>query len=306
MTLVHMYNLSIKFLKNTAIFPSIARRSFLNKNCLNKDRVSLYRTMAFIMGMISFIATGCGDNGDNNREGGHSSNEIRKSKNSIVFALSADYPPFEFYDKDELSGFDVELAKMIGSKLGRNVEFRNVAFASIFPSVSGGSVDAAISSIVITKEREKNFDFSRQYYTDRIAILHSKDAKIDNMSDFRNHSILCQLGTSMEIWLRRYIDRNPSNAITIKLIDSNLQGVEALKSGSAYGVIMNLKQAKEFAKANEKLSYMIPENVDMADDEAYGVLLKKGSPLLADINRALDEIEKEGELKKLKSKYDLD
>ena len=70
------------------------------------------------------------------------------------------YPFFEYKVKGELVGFDIELGKMIAQELGKKAEFQDLQFSSILAAVQSGMVDAAISTISITEERQKTFDFS--------------------------------------------------------------------------------------------------------------------------------------------------
>ena len=48
-----------------------------------------------------------------------------KDDGVIKFATSADYPPFEYYANGDITGFDIELAELIGKKLGKKVVFEN-------------------------------------------------------------------------------------------------------------------------------------------------------------------------------------
>ena len=72
----------------------------------------------------------------------------------IVVGVSADYPPFEFYDSDfRLDGFDIALMDEIGKKLGVDVEFNDLAFDGLGGALTLGQIDAAISAISVTPTR---------------------------------------------------------------------------------------------------------------------------------------------------------
>ena len=52
-----------------------------------------------------------------------------KAAGKIVVGTSADYPPFEYYDKNfKMDGFDIALMQEIGKQLGLKVQFRDMAF----------------------------------------------------------------------------------------------------------------------------------------------------------------------------------
>jgi polar amino acid transport system substrate-binding protein len=82
----------------------------------------------------------------------------------------------EFKDeKNELVGFDVDLAKAIGEKLGLQVEFVSTAWDGIFTSLNTDKFDAIISSISVNEERQKNFALTKPYIANAQVIVVSAD-----------------------------------------------------------------------------------------------------------------------------------
>ena len=82
----------------------------------------------------------------------------------IRVGVSADYPPFEYYDENNnLQGFDIELMNLVGKKCGYKIEYVNMDFGDLISSVINGKTDCAISSVAVTDERDKYIDFSREY-----------------------------------------------------------------------------------------------------------------------------------------------
>jgi polar amino acid transport system substrate-binding protein len=217
-----------------------------------------------------------------------------KDDGVIKFATSADYPPFEYYANGQITGFDIELAELIGEKLGKKVVFENMQFSSIFAALESNNVDAAISTITATKERAKAFDFSIPYYVESLAAVFPKDKPITNKSALSGKKIACQLGTTMEIWLKEH-----ASDATIVSIDDNNQAIEALKAGHVDGVLMDHIQGIAFSHNNANLSY-----AEIAkSDTGYSIAFKKSSALKNDIDEALKSLESSGELEKLKQKW---
>ena len=85
--------------------------------------------------------------------------EYRES-GTLTVGVNLPYPPNEFKDDNgELIGFDVELMNAVATTLGLTVEYKEVDFSKIIPSVASGALDVGMSSMTDTKEREKLVDF---------------------------------------------------------------------------------------------------------------------------------------------------
>ncbi|NQY42672.1 MAG: amino acid ABC transporter substrate-binding protein [Legionellales bacterium] len=229
--------------------------------------------------VLIFICTGCTRDND---------------ANTIVFAVSADYPPFEYVKGGKIVGFEIAFATLVAEKLGKKAKFEDMQFSSIFPAINSGTVDAGISTITITEERMRNFDFAHSHYKEGLVIVFAKDKPITEKSQLSNKKIACQLGTTMEMWLRKY-------ALKTEIIttDNNLQAIESLKSGLVDGVLIDAIQGKVFVNKNKQLSY----NFIAEADYGYGIALKKGSTLLEEINKVILILKDDGTLDKLKKKY---
>lgn len=212
----------------------------------------------------------------------------------ITVGMSADYPPFEFKQDGKIVGFDVDLAKEIGKHLGAEIEIKEIAFSMVFNALNQGEIDLIISSITISEEKSKNYDFSTPYYFDTLAILHKCNHPITKET-LSGKSIACQLGASgMHSWLKT----QPSG-IKIVLMDVMTQMAEAIKAGHVDGALMDAAQAKEFAKNSKELSYTVVGNIA----NGTAITMKKGSPLKAKINRAIEELKNKGTLKTLENTW---
>ncbi|MBA8756957.1 MULTISPECIES: substrate-binding periplasmic protein [Wolbachia] len=229
---------------------------------------------------ISILLTGCKED---------------KHDNIIRFAISADYPPFEYYENGKFTGFDIELAQLVAKELGKEAIFKDMQFSTIFAALQSNSVDAAISTIGSTEEREKNFDFSNSYYTGEFGILYHKNKPIAGINNLTHKKIAVQLGTVMEIWLKEHV---PTTAQIIA-IDNNNQAVETLKSGHVDGVLIGEFQGKVFSKKNPGLSW----SAIAKSDNGYSIAVNKGSDLKDKINEALKSLESKGVIQKIAEKW---
>ncbi|MGM9551748.1 MAG: transporter substrate-binding domain-containing protein [Clostridia bacterium] len=84
--------------------------------------------------------------------------------NILKVAVCADFAPFEYWENGELKGFDIDFMNLIGEYIGYEIEYIDMKFDNLLPSVANGDVDCAISAIVATEERERYVDFTRPYF----------------------------------------------------------------------------------------------------------------------------------------------
>lgn len=222
-------------------------------------------------------------------------NVVEAEEDIITFATCADYPPFEYYDeKNNLIGFDVELAQLVAAKLHKKAVFKDMSFGSIVVSVQTEIVDAGISAMDMTEEKKKRFDFSKGYHRSAVSFVCKSDRPND-VSKIGSCRVACQLGCTGH---EKIIKQRAPDAEIIFFDKMNV-AVEALKTEKIEYVFLDDTPATEFCKKNKGLQKLFVQH----DDEEYGILLKKGSPLKAPIDRALDELIAEGKLEELKNKY---
>lgn len=213
---------------------------------------------------------------------------------TLTFATSAEYPPFEYKIKGELCGFDIDLAKLIAKELGLEAQFEDMQFSTILPALQNSHVDAAIATITVTEDRKTRFDFSQNYYFDGIAAVYKGAHPIHQPHELTGKKIACQLGSTMEIWLKK-----KGFGKNLVVMDNNNQAIEALKAGQVDVVLMDGAQGRIFSQKNDHLAYHI---IDQSED-GYAIVVKKGSPLLEKINQAIEKLKANGEIAKLEQQW---
>ena len=94
---------------------------------------------------------------------------------TLVMATNAEFPPYEYYESDEITGLDVDFAQAICDKLGMELEIEDMAFDSIFPAVNSGKADMGVAGMTVTPDREKEVLFSDSYYSSKQVIIVKDD-----------------------------------------------------------------------------------------------------------------------------------
>ncbi|MGH6798084.1 MAG: substrate-binding periplasmic protein, partial [Roseiarcus sp.] len=89
--------------------------------------------------------------------------EIRK-RGKLIAATSGDLVPVTYLnDKNQLEGYDIEVARFIEKKIGVPIKLVRLDFKGILAGLQSGRFDAVFSNVNITDERKKIFDYSIPY-----------------------------------------------------------------------------------------------------------------------------------------------
>ncbi|MBS1167094.1 MAG: transporter substrate-binding protein [Proteobacteria bacterium] len=128
-----------------------------------------------------------------------------KSKGEVVDVLVNDYPPFGFInDKNELDGFDVDVAKAFAEKLGVKLKLETPGWEAIIGGKWAGRWDVAISSATPTEERATVVNFPAIYYSlPAVLVVNKDEAAIQSAKDISGKKVGVGTGSSYEAYVNR-------------------------------------------------------------------------------------------------------
>ncbi|WP_415599215.1 ABC transporter substrate-binding protein/permease [Liquorilactobacillus hordei] len=217
-----------------------------------------------------------------------------KDKGTLVVGTSADYPPYEFTvkqsGKTNYVGLDIEIAKKFAKNLGVKLEIKNMNFDSLLVALETHKVDAVISGMNPTPERQKSVDFSNVYYRGKqYMLINKKDVALyKNIHSFKNKTIGAQTGSLQYDLVKKQMKNNQIKGLA-KLNDL----VIALQSGKVNAVAMEEATAKAFAQNNSSLKVINPEfNVDSSQTGSAMAFPKGATSLVNAANKTIAEIQK--------------
>ena len=212
----------------------------------------------------------------------------------LIVSTNAEFPPYEYYDANEIVGIDIEIAQAIADKLGLELEVKDGAFDAIIAEVVSGKADIGIAGMTVTDERKQNVDFSDSYATGTQVIIVKEDSEIKSAADLECKSIGVQLGTTGDIMATDIKDSK------VEQYNKGMDAVQALSQGKIDAVIIDSEPAKFYEK--EVSGLKILDEAFAVED--YAIALKKGNTALqSKINEALKEIKAEGKIDEIIGKY---
>lgn len=90
--------------------------------------------------------------------------KLDSSKDQLVVATNAAFEPFEYTKGDSYYGIDMEIAKALADKLGKELVIQNMDFDAVCLSVGQQKCDIAMAGLTIKPDREEYVAFSDSYY----------------------------------------------------------------------------------------------------------------------------------------------
>jgi ABC-type amino acid transport substrate-binding protein len=246
--------------------------------------------MALAVCAIAVIAAGCGSSSSDTTGGGGSS-----SAEKLTVGSDIPYPPFEQGKKGSYTGFDVELMEKIGEEIGREPEFIDSSFETIFRDVAQGKFEAVMSAATITEEREKVVSFSNPYYLSEQAVVVQEGSEITGLSDLAGKTVAAQQGTTgLEL------GKEKAEAGELRPFPEGPDAINALKAGTVEAVIIDAPVA---ANAVEELGGIeVAEKVPT--EETYGIAVApESTELLEEINEGLAKTLENGKYAKVYEKW---
>ena len=221
-----------------------------------------------------------------------------KSKGKLVVGTSADYAPYEFHTnkdgKDQIVGFDIEIAKQFAKDLGVELEIKDMAFDGLLVALQADKVDMVFAGMTPTEERKKNVDFSDIYFTatHRFMLRSGEEAGISKMEDLKGKKIGVQKGSIQE-----GIAQTNFEAGNIKSLDKVPDLVLDLKNKKIDAVLVESTVADLTVQKNQGIA--IASGLEVQDpDGGCAIAMKKGSTeLQTEINKTLKKLKDEDKVK---------
>jgi len=220
-----------------------------------------------------------------------------KAKGKLILGTSADYPPYEFHKaingKDEIVGFDIEIAKAIAKDLGVELEIKDMKFDGLLAALVVDDIDIIIAGMVPKEERKKSVDFSIQYYqAEQNVLVRAEDAEeITSIEALKGLKVGAQKSSVQED-----LANEKTEAAEVKSLSKITDLVLELQNGKIDAVVLVGPVANAYAKQNPKLAV---SGISLGAEEGVAVAVNKGTPdLLEAINKSLDTMVKAGTIDK--------
>jgi len=197
---------------------------------------------------------------------------------TYTVATDATWPPMEMVDASkQIVGFDIDLLNAVAKEAGFAVSFKNTAWDGIFAGIEAGQFDIIASSVTITDERRKKYDFSAPYIDIGQILVVPKAETSASLAGMAGKKVGAQIGTTGAFEIKK------SAGVELKTYDEIGLAFEDMAAGRIGGVVCDEPTAVQFAL--QKAEYQAKFKIVGAPftTEAYGFVVKKGEAALVEL-----------------------
>ncbi|WP_425481970.1 transporter substrate-binding domain-containing protein [Cytobacillus depressus] len=251
---------------------------------------------------ITFVLSACSANNNKTTENKGDLLQEVKDRGVLNVGVMGTYQPYNFLNKDKkMDGFDVDIAKEIGKRLGVKVEFVAQEFSGMIAGLQAQKFDTVISQMTITDERKKQMDFTDPYMTNNVkVIVQQGNNTITSVNDFKGKDIGVGLGTNDETYLRTELLPKVGE-FNIKTYDDVITSLKDLDVGRIDATINNMYAIKPIV---EKNGFKIKTVGQPVKSDKAGIAVRKGNEdFVNELNKILKEMKSDGTYKKIFVKW---
>lgn len=217
------------------------------------------------------------------------------AKDKIFVGTNAEFPPFEYLEKGEVTGFDIELVNEIGKVMDADVKVLDMSFDGLLPALQMKKVDLVIAGMTATEERKKTVSFTQPYYTaSQVIIVKEGNNSIKSFDDLKGKKVAVMLGFTGDTIVSEI------EGVNVERFNAAYAGIMALQADKVEAVVLDSEPAKNYVKQN---SGLVLAEAD-AEQEEYAIALRKNDKaLLEKVEKALAELKANGTYDALIKKY---
>lgn len=221
-------------------------------------------------------------------------------------ALSADvlrvgtegtYSPFSYHDPrtGQLTGYDVDVARAVGDKLGVRVDFVETPWDSLFAALEANRFDVVANQVTITPARQSKYDMSQPYTVgEGVIVTRAGDNSITSLADLKGKTAAQSMTSN---WAQIARDAGAK----VESVEGFAQAVKLLNQGRVDAVVNGSVAVYAYLAETQDSSVKIAGEAGQKSEQGFAA--RKDSGLLTELNTAIDELRADGTLAGISERY---
>ncbi|MGO4600956.1 amino acid ABC transporter substrate-binding protein [Terrabacter sp. 2YAF2] len=229
--------------------------------------------------------------------GGGSDLQAVKSAGVLRVATEGTYSPFSFHDPktNALTGYDVEVAKAVADKLGVKVEYVETPWDAIFAGLAADRYDVVVNQVTKNPERAGLYGLSSTYtWSEGVIATRATDSSVTSLAALKGKKSAQSLTSN---WAKVAKDAGAQ----VESVEGFTQAITLLKQSRVDATVNDSLAVLDYQKSTGDQTVKISGKTGDVSEQV--VATRKGSDLVAAVDKALGDLKADGTLKKLSEKY---
>lgn len=231
--------------------------------------------------------------------GGNLLDKINKKETLLVGTMGT-YAPFTYHEKDgKLTGYDVEVTRAVAAKLGVQVEFKETPWDAMMAGLKAGRFDIVANQVALTSpERQAMFDKATPYsWSGKMLVARADHANVAKLEDIKGKKTAVMLASN-------YDEVAKKMGADLVHTDTMAQGLLIVQQKRAEFTLNDELSLLDYLKKDPNSGLKSVWRTPATEKLGAGLVINKGNDeALAKINGAMEELKKDGTLKKLGEQF---
>mgnify|MGYP002589903057 FL=1 len=225
--------------------------------------------------------------------------ETIQERGTIIVGLEGDWAPWSYVDEnDELTGYDVEVAKAIADKLGVEIQIVPGEWDGLFAGMDAGRYDMVVNGVEVTEERADKYDFSTPYAYIRTALIVKGDNdSIKTFEDLKGKKTANSIAST-------YMNLAESYGATCYGVSTLDETLTMVLQGRVDATLNAIVSFTDYMAQHPDSNLKVVATTEEASNVA--IPMRKGdetASLREAVNKAIDELREDGTLSELSTRF---
>lgn len=222
-----------------------------------------------------------------------------QERGTIIIGLEGDWAPWSYVDEnDELTGYDVEVAKAIADKLGVEIQIVPGEWDGLFAGMDAGRYDMVVNGVEVTEERADKYDFSTPYAYIRTALIVKGDNdSIKTFEDLKGKKTANSIAST-------YMNLAESYGATCYGVSTLDETLTMVLQGRVDATLNAIVSFTDYMAQHPDSNLKVVATTEDASNVAIPMRKSDETASLREaVNKAIDELREDGTLSELSTRF---
>jgi cystine transport system substrate-binding protein len=220
------------------------------------------------------------------------------SEEALTFGTEGTYSPFSFHDStsNDLVGYDIDVANAVGEQLGRDVEFSENNWDSLFAGMEAKRYDGIANQVSITDERKAKYVFSSPYTVSTgVVVTRADDTSVTSLADISGK-------TSAQSTTSNWAQVATDAGAQVEAVEGLTQAMTLLKQGRVDVIVNDQLAVLDYLKTSGDTDVKIAAETDDSTEQGF-VFRQDEEETAQQVSDALDALRTDGTLAEISQKW---